>query len=437
MVAPGAGARGARKRRAPPDSVVGHDACAARPGPDVFLPDDAALGSVAADVAFRLEARPAAGPLGESRDSGLPDRDTDPDLQRRAALARGRQLPVHARWRQPGRYSGSARRLAPGGDGRGAQQGRHCAYSVRRQESGIVVRPRDAAVLRPIRGRAQARRAYHPRSEQADGGDEDPVCDPRPRCRDRRVPPALFPARLHLLARNLARPHRGGAHGHGRLGIATMSASPLITVGLPVYNTERYLRQSIDSLLAQTYRDFVLVISDNASVDGTAKICQEYAAADPRVRYFRNEVNIGNPRNFNRIVELTTTPYLKWSTADDYWAPTFLERALEVMERDPSLALCYPQATLVDAEGKNPVEYDDVMHLMQEDPADRFLLVISKIKLAHQHLGLIRMADLKRTHLLRLHVSSDINLLAELSLYGKFSELPQRLFFRRFHKESG
>jgi glycosyltransferase involved in cell wall biosynthesis len=197
------------------------------------------------------------------------------------------------------------------------------------------------------------------------------------------------------------------------------------------------MRQSIESLLAQTYRDFVLVISDNASTDGTAKICQEYAAADPRVRYFRNEVNIGNPRNFNRVAELTTTPYLKWSTADDYWAASFLERALEVMERDPSLALCYPQATLVDAEGKNPVNYDDVLHLVQEDPADRFLSVISKIKLAHQHLGLIRMAHLKRTHPLRLHLSSDINLLAELSLYGKFCELPHRLFFRRFHKDSG
>jgi len=216
-----------------------------------------------------------------------------------------------------------------------------------------------------------------------------------------------------------------------------MTDSPLITIGLPVYNSERYVRQSLDSLLAQTYSDFVLVISDNASTDGTAQICKQYAAADSRVKYVRNDVNIGNPRNFNRVFELTTTRYLKWSTADDFWGSTFLEQALDIMEGDSSIALCYPQAVLVDADGGNPTNYDDVLHLVQEDPADRFLSLIATIKLAHQHLGLIRMSHLRQTHLLGAYVSSDINLLAELTLYGKFFELPHRLFFRRFHEDSG
>lgn len=216
-----------------------------------------------------------------------------------------------------------------------------------------------------------------------------------------------------------------------------MSAQALITVGLPVYNSERYLKQSLDSLLAQTYPDFELIISDNASTDSTAEICKAYAAADSRIRYTRNEANIGNPRNFNRVSQLANSRYLKWSTADDYWAPTFLERALEVMERDPGIVLCYPQAVLVDAEGRNPQNYDDVLHLMQDDPADRFLKLIETIKLAHQHLGLIRLSELRRTHMLGPFVASDINLLGELTLYGKFFELPERLFFRRFHKDSG
>jgi glycosyltransferase involved in cell wall biosynthesis len=212
---------------------------------------------------------------------------------------------------------------------------------------------------------------------------------------------------------------------------------PMITVGLPVYNSERYLAESVDSLLGQTYRDFVLIISDNASTDGTAEICRRYVEADPRVRYYRNAVNIGNPRNFNRVCELTTTPYLKWSTADDYWAPTFLEKALEVMDRDPSVVLCYPQAVFVDANGENPQNYDDVLNLIQDDPVDRFTALLENIMKAHQHLGVIRMSALRRTHLLGTHVSSDINLLAELTLYGMFYELPERLFFRRFHKDSG
>jgi hypothetical protein len=110
---------------------------------------------------------------------------------------------------------------------------------------------------------------------------------------------------------------------------------------------------------------------------------------------------------------------------------------LEVMERDATIALCYPQAIRVDADGRNPQYYDDVLHLVQEDPADRFVALLDKIKLAHQHLGLIRMAHLRKTHLLGAYVGSDINLLAELSLYGKFFELPDRVFFRRFHKDSG
>jgi glycosyltransferase involved in cell wall biosynthesis len=219
--------------------------------------------------------------------------------------------------------------------------------------------------------------------------------------------------------------------------VRAMSDSALVTIGLPVYNSSRYVRQSLDSLLAQTYRDFTLVISDNASTDGTEAICREYAARDPRIQYSRNEINIGNPGNFNRVFSLTRTKYLKWSTSDDLWAPTFLERAVEVMERDPSIALCYPKCFIVDAEGANPTPFEDTLHLMQTDPGERFLTLIDSIKLAHQHLGLIRMSALQRTHLLGAFVGSDINLLAELTLYGKYCELPERLFYRRFHKTSG
>lgn len=216
-----------------------------------------------------------------------------------------------------------------------------------------------------------------------------------------------------------------------------MTESPLVTIGLPVFNSERYLKQSLDSLLAQTYADFVLVISDNASTDATPLICQQYAGTDSRIKYLRNATNIGNPRNFNRVFEVTTTRYLKWSTADDFWEPSFLERALEVVERDSTVALCYPKAWLVDADGRNPTPYEDHLHLIQEDPVDRFLTLLESIELAHQHLGLIRTSHLRQTHLLGVHVGSDINLLAELILYGKFYELPERLFFRRFHETSG
>lgn len=216
-----------------------------------------------------------------------------------------------------------------------------------------------------------------------------------------------------------------------------MSVSPLVTIGLPVYNRERFVRQSIESLLNQTFRDFQLIISDNASTDSTGKICEEYARKDPRVRYFRNAENIGNPRNFNRVFSLSQSPYLKWSTSDDYWAPTMVEKALEIMEADRSIVLCYPKTTLVNQEGGAPQPYEDNLHLVSDDPKDRFIQLLSQIGLAHQHTGLIRAESLSRTHLLGDYLGSDVVLLAELTLYGKFFEIPERLYFRRFHEESG
>jgi glycosyltransferase involved in cell wall biosynthesis len=215
-----------------------------------------------------------------------------------------------------------------------------------------------------------------------------------------------------------------------------MSAIPPITIGLPVYNREKYLRTALDSLLSQTFGDFELVICDNASTDGTAVIGQEYAARDKRVRFFRNDVNIGANRNFNRVFHLTRSKYLKWSTSDDYWAPQTLERLYPIIESDPTIVLCYPKTMICDTAG-TPVEpYEDDLHLMENSPADRFINLLARQRLCHQHLGLIRRDMLARTALLGDHIACDVNLLAELTLYGKFYECPERMFFRRFHAES-
>ncbi len=217
---------------------------------------------------------------------------------------------------------------------------------------------------------------------------------------------------------------------------ATASPQPLVTIGVPAYNSERHLRQSLDSLLAQTYRDFVLVISDNASTDATAEICQQYVRRDPRVQYFRNPVNVGMTGNFNRVFELTHTKYIKWSTADDFWAPDMLADAVAVMEADPSVAVCYPQTIIVDDEGREQGPYYDKLHLMQADPVERFLGLIENIKLVNHHLGLLRTDAVRRTRLFGKHVSADIGFLAEMSLYGKFFEVRKPQFYRRFHIDS-
>jgi glycosyltransferase involved in cell wall biosynthesis len=215
-----------------------------------------------------------------------------------------------------------------------------------------------------------------------------------------------------------------------------MGAQIPITVGLPVYNREKYIGKSLDSLLGQTFTDFELVISDNASTDGTGAICREYAERDPRIRYHRSPENVGANRNFNRVFELARGKYLKWCTSDDFWAAEMLEKTYPVMEGDPSIVLCYPKTTIVDADGTPQEPYEDNLHLVDDDPAERFIQLLNRIGLCHQHLGLIRRDLLARTALLGDHIACDLNLLAELTLYGKFYEYPERLFFRRLHSAS-
>ena len=211
---------------------------------------------------------------------------------------------------------------------------------------------------------------------------------------------------------------------------------PRLTIGLPVYNSEKFLAASLESLLAQTYGDFRLLISDNASTDGTADICAEYARRDSRIDYHRNAENIGMSPNFNLVAEQCETPLFKWSTADDFWAPTMIEKTMAVIEADESIALCYPKTVLINEVEGTELQYDDNLHLMHEDPAERFLAVIANIGLCNVHLGISRTAALRKTSMLRSFPGADTNLIAELAIYGKFFEVPEHLFFRRFHEDS-
>src|SRR3974377_1117825 len=99
---------------------------------------------------------------------------------------------------------------------------------------------------------------------------------------------------------------------------------PKVSIGLPVYNGENYLRLAIDSILTQDYTDFELIISDNASADATQEICREYTARDCRIRYYRNKINIGASGNYNRVFELARGGLFKWAAHDDVHLPAFL-----------------------------------------------------------------------------------------------------------------
>lgn len=205
---------------------------------------------------------------------------------------------------------------------------------------------------------------------------------------------------------------------------------------MPAYNVERYVGQAIESHLAQTFGDFELVITDNQSTDGTEAICRKYAALDRRVRYVRNGINLGGPGNFRRAFSLCRGRYHKWSTSDDWWAPTFLERAVEILDGDPETVLAYPKTVMVDDAGNETRRFDDALHLRDDRPSARFIQLYQTITLCQAHLGLIRREAMARTDLIGRELASDIRFLAELSLYGKFCVIPEYLFFRRFHQDS-
>ena len=209
-----------------------------------------------------------------------------------------------------------------------------------------------------------------------------------------------------------------------------------LTVAVPVFNGERFLAQCLDSLLSQTYRGFVLLISDNASTDRTQEICRHYLERDPRVRYHRNPVNIGMYGNFNRLLGLVQTPYVKLANADDFWAPTMLADAMQQLHDDPSLVVCYPRAVLVDENGREIRRYDNPLHLMEDEPRVRFRRVLTELGLVNQLQGVIRTDPLRSMLPLMSHTLADRVFLAELSLHGKIMELPKFQYFRRFHDES-
>ena len=118
------------------------------------------------------------------------------------------------------------------------------------------------------------------------------------------------------------------------------SRAPRVSVGLPVFNGERYLARAIESVLRQDFADFELVVSDNASTDRTGEICEEYARRDARVRYVRNPRNLGAGPNYDRCFRLARGEYFKWAAHDDRLAPDYLSQTGAALDAAPDAVLC-------------------------------------------------------------------------------------------------
>lgn len=212
--------------------------------------------------------------------------------------------------------------------------------------------------------------------------------------------------------------------------------TPVVSVGLPVYNGEKYLREAIESILAQSFEDFEFIIADNASIDRTEEICRRYAAQDSRIRYYRNEKNLGGALNFNYVFELSKGKYFKWAAHDDVCAPDLLSKCVAILDQDPSIVLCKPKAKAIDEKGNFLKNYDlPLVNVSSDRPQDRFANLILVRHGAFAIFGLIKASVLRKTPLIGPYVGSDTNLLAELGLLGRFYEIPEYLLFIRSHPE--
>jgi glycosyltransferase involved in cell wall biosynthesis len=213
---------------------------------------------------------------------------------------------------------------------------------------------------------------------------------------------------------------------------------PRVSIGLPVFNGENYLEQALDSILAQTYTDFELIILDNASTDRTQQICREYAAKDSRIIYYCNKKNIGASNNFNHVFKLSSAEYFKWAAHDDVIAPDFLLNCIKILDADPSIVLCHSKTARIDESGSVVGNYDHrtLNNISSWQRHKRFRDLISIRNACWIVFGVFRANALAKTHLMGDYIGADRNLLAEIGLIGRICELPEHLFLRRDHAEA-
>jgi glycosyltransferase involved in cell wall biosynthesis len=213
-----------------------------------------------------------------------------------------------------------------------------------------------------------------------------------------------------------------------------------LSIGLPVYNGERYLELAAESLLSQSYEDFELVIADNASTDRTVQICRELARMDSRVRYLRHRENIGVAPNHNFTVDAARGELFRWAADDDLIERTGIEKCVELLDdAGPDTVLAFPQTEVIGEHGEH-LSYWSVQGAVCQDRPHQRLRALLETPGGHLSCGflppaygVVRTAVLRSTPLYRYFYASDVILVVELALRGKLAEVPEPLFMRRQH----
>jgi glycosyltransferase involved in cell wall biosynthesis len=209
--------------------------------------------------------------------------------------------------------------------------------------------------------------------------------------------------------------------------------TPRLTIGLPVYNGEEYLAESLDALLGQSFEDYELIITDNASTDGTADICKRYLAEDSRISYHRLPRNIGAAGNHNHVFTLARGELFKWASHDDLYGRTLLERCVEFLDDHPDYVLAHSYNATIDSHGKVIEPYDYRIPTDSPSAAERFRGLLHAPG-GDDFYGVVRTEQLRRVKPHDSYHHADRTFVMDVAMQGRFHQVPELLYFRRDHE---
>jgi glycosyltransferase involved in cell wall biosynthesis len=208
----------------------------------------------------------------------------------------------------------------------------------------------------------------------------------------------------------------------------------LVQICLPTHNGESHLAEALDSLLGQTHRNIEVVIMDNASTDGTARIAQGYASKDSRIRYYRSEEYVCATDNWNRAfekVDPSRSEYFMWASDDDLWEKNYIEALLCALKRNTNLVLAYSQFDNVDENNKvvGVGGYRSVFPIGSEFKRVRSLIVTGQYSAIY---GVIRLSAINwKPCLTDISFGADLLFMIQLCIAGSFKIVKEPLFFKR------
>jgi len=214
--------------------------------------------------------------------------------------------------------------------------------------------------------------------------------------------------------------------------------NPRVSIGMPVFNGEEYIQEALDSILKQTFSNFEIIISDNASTDRTQEICLKYASKDNRIRYYRNKKNLGGPTNYNLVFKLSSGEYFKWAAYDDLLAPEFLRKCVSVLDKEPSLVGCHSKTGRINQNGVLQGYFNKgfLNRIDSMKTHERFRDLLDMYYTTTIFHGVYRASIFAQSQLHGSYIGADRNLVAELSLMGRIYQLSECLFFWRMHPRS-